>query len=196
MNWLEGIETANTQFRNSIDVNLLPIERQPCPYAVITCMDPRVNLEAIGIPCFGPSGEANSQVRVIRTIGAIHESRSIVIGIHMAGFKEVAVLMHTDCGCCLAHSKVDTIESNMESNLSKRNLKKAQDIVGPPLRENLRPWLHTFEDPGAAVKREVSSIRQSPFVPESIIVHGLVYNLATGLVEVIVNGYAEETKTL
>lgn len=190
MNWLEKIGTENKKFRKTIDVNLLPIERKACPYAVITCMDPRINLEAIGIPCFGPSGESNSQLRIIRTIGAIHENRSIVIGIHLAGFKEVAVLMHTDCGCCLAHNKIDAIAGNMERNLSNRNLKNAQDIVGLSLHDNLRPWLHTFEDPGEAVKKEVSAILESPFVPESIIVHGLVYDLTTGLVEVIVNGYA------
>ena len=195
MSWLDDIGTANTKFRRSIEVDLLPIERKSCPYAVITCMDPRVNLESIGVSCFSPSDESNSQVRVIRTIGAIHEDRSTVIGIHMAGFKEIAVLMHTDCGCCLAHNKVDVIKSNMEQSLSGCDLKKVQDIVGLPLDENLRPWLQTFEDPRKAVRREVSAILRSPFVPKSIVVHGLVYDLTTGLVEVIVNGYAETPKS-
>lgn len=195
MTWLEEIETANVHFRNRINLNSLPIERKPCPNAVITCMDPRINLEALGIPGFTPSGESNSQVRVIRTIGAIHEDRSMVIGIHLAGFREIAVLMHTDCGCCLAHGKIDVIEGNMQQSLGRQQLERAHDTVGHPGREQLGTWLQTFEDPVAAVQREVASIRESPFVPESVVVHGLVYDLTSGVVEVVVDGYSAQPGT-
>ncbi|MEM7564392.1 MAG: carbonic anhydrase [Pseudomonadota bacterium] len=189
MTWLAEISTANTQFQKRIKKNDLPVERQPCPFAVITCMDPRINIEAIGISGFTPSGESDNQVRVIRTIGAMHENRSLLIGIHMAGFKEIAVLMHTDCGCCLAHSKIDLIETNMKTSLSPQQQKSAADIIRQSKPDNLSQWLKTFEDPYVAVAKEVSSIRQSPFTPGNIIVHGLVYDLATGAVEIVVDGY-------
>ena len=97
--------------------------------------------------------------------------------------------MHTDCGCCLAHSKIDTIIDNMEENLGPGKLAEIHEMVGEPYWENLRERLHAFEDPREAVSNEVASIRQSPFVPESLIVHGLVYDLPSGAVEVIVDGY-------
>jgi carbonic anhydrase len=61
--------------------------------------------------------------------------------------------------------------------------------MGEPLGENLLKWLKTFQDPREAVKKEVAAIRESPFVPEKTIIHGLVYDLPTGDIEVVVDGY-------
>ncbi len=103
--WLDNILKENEDFRKRIDVQRLPTKREPCPYTVITCMDPRVNLESVGVLSFSKNGEIGSQVRIIRTLGGIAENRSLVVGIF--GFKEIAVLMHTDCGCSLVYSKID-----------------------------------------------------------------------------------------
>ena len=189
MNWLEEIREANGRFKEKVDIDVLPTERQPCPYAVVTCMDPRVNLESAGIQPFKPNGESKSQVRVIRTIGGMGESRSLVVGIHLAGFKEIAVIMHSDCGCSLAYHKVDKIIENMEANLGTKKLAEIKNIVGEPFRENLIEWLHAFQDPREAVKKEVATVKESPFVPETLIVHGLVYDLPSGSLKVVVNGY-------
>jgi len=83
MNWLEEICEANGRFKEKADIDVLPTERQPCPYAVVTCMDPRVNLEAAGIQPFKLNGELKSQVRVIRTLGGIADDRSLVVGIQV-----------------------------------------------------------------------------------------------------------------
>ncbi len=115
MSWLEEIREANGRFKEKIDIDVLPTERQPCPYAVVTCMDPRVNLESAGIQPFKLNGELKSQVRVIRTIGGMAENRSLIVGIHLAGFKEIAVIMHTDCGCSLAYHKIDRIPEIIDS---------------------------------------------------------------------------------
>lgn len=189
MSWLKEICEANGRFREQADIDILPTERQPCPYAVVTCMDPRVNLESIGIQPFTLNGELRSQIRVIRTIGGMGENRSLVVGIHLAGFKEIAVIMHTDCGCSLAYHKVDKIIENMEATLGANKLTDVKKTIGEPFRENLLEWLHAFQDPREAVKKEVETIKESPFVPETLIIHGLVYNLLSGSIEVVVNGY-------
>ena len=189
MNWLEEIREANGRFKEKVDIDVLPTERQPCPYAILTCMDPRINLEAAGIKPFKCSGELKSQVRVIRTLGGISEDRSLVVGIHLAGFKEIAVVMHTDCGCSLAHSKIDTLIKNMQSNLSPEKWEGFKKFVGDPLRDRLREWLHAFEDPRKAVRKEVEAIKDHSFAPESLVVHGLVYDLSSGAIEVVINGY-------
>jgi carbonic anhydrase len=189
MNWLKKIREANDRFKEQINIDVLPTERQPCSYAIVTCMDPRVNLESVGIQPFTPNGELGSQIRVIRTIGGMHESRSLAIGIHLAGFKEIAVIMHTDCGCSLAYHKVDKIIENMEANLGPKKLKEAKNTIGEPFRENLLEWLYAFQNPMEAVKKEVVEIKDSPFVPDTLIIHGLVYDLSSGGIEVVVNGY-------
>src|SRR6185436_6732436 len=111
--WLDHMIDENRRFRARIRPEALPVKRTPGSVGVITCMDPRVNLEAIGIPQFGANGESESSVRIVRSIGAMSESRSLVIGTCLAGIREFAVLMHTDCGCCLAFSKIDTVIENL-----------------------------------------------------------------------------------
>lgn len=189
MKWLQAICEANVQFQQRVEPKTMPVQRQPCPYAVVTCMDPRINLEAAGIRPFNAKGESQSQVRIIRTVGGIGDSRSLAVGIHLAGFKEVAVIMHTDCGCALAHQKIDTIIENMQETLPATKWEAVKTLIGEPLRENLIEWLHAFQAPHQAVKKEVAAITGSPFVPESLVVHGLVYDLATGKMDVVVNGY-------
>ena len=167
----------------------MPVKRQPGPYAIVTCMDPRINLEAAGIRPFSPEGALQSQVRIIRTLGGMGDNRTLAVGIHLAGFKEVAVIMHTDCGCSLAYQKIDTIIENMEKALPATKWDAVKTLIGEPLRDNLIEWLHAFQDPHQAVEKEVAAIASSPFVPESLLVHGLVYDLNTGKIDVVVNGY-------
>ena len=187
--WLESIVRENERFRKRISPDKLPAQRTPGSLAVITCMDPRVNLEAIGIPGFTQNGSGSSSVRVIRTIGAMAEPRSLVIGIFLAGIREVVVLMHTDCGCCLAYSKLDTIIENMNSQLTESQIQAFKATIGEPFRERLSDWLKVFEDPRDAVRKEIASIQSLPFVPSSVVFHGLLYDLASGSIEVVVNGY-------
>ena len=79
--------------------------------------------------------------------------------------------------------------SNLKANLSSKQWQEFNNLIGEPLRENLVEWLHAFEDPSEAVRKEVMAIKNYVFVPENLIVHGLVYDLSNGSIEVIVNGY-------
>ena len=187
--WLDTALRENAKFRARVHRDKLPVQRTPGTLAVITCMDPRVNLEGVGIPQFTNQGEGRSSVRIIRSIGAGAEARSLVIGIFLAGIREVAVLMHTDCGCCLAYSRIDTIIENMQRNLRAAQLAEVKRMIGEPFREKLRDWLKAFQDPREAARAEVASIKALPFVPDNLIVHGLVYDLASGTLDVVVNGY-------
>ncbi len=187
--WLDEIRQANRRFEGRDTPEALPVARAPCPYAVVTCMDPRVNLEALGVPGFTAAGAARSQVRVIRTIGAMSEARSLVIGIFLADFKEVALVVHSDCGCCLAHSKIDKIIEAMDARLEPRQFAAMRSRVGEPFRAKLLAWLKAFEDPREAVQREIADLKAEPFMPADLVLHGLVYELATGKLEVVVDGY-------
>ena len=189
MSWLQTILEENKKFRIGANVGALPTQRQPYPYGIVTCMDPRVNLAAVGVHPFQLTGEIQSQVRIIRTLGGIADRRSLAVGIHLAGLKELAVVMHTDCGCSLAYAKVDTILENMKANLRTEKWREFKEMIGEPLRDNLRTWLQAFQDPRDAVKKEVATIKSYPFVPESLIVHGLIYDLASGNIDVVINGY-------
>ncbi len=188
--WLDQMLAANDAFRARVDRERLPVERKPSPYAVITCMDPRVNLECIGIPSFGSDGAGPSSVRIVRTIGGMADERSLLIGMYLAGIREWAVVMHSDCGCCLAAKKIDTIVESMTASLDAAGQARVRARMGEPFRERLADWLKVFDDPREAVKREVSAIRSLDFVPWSMPVHGIVFDLADAKIDVVVNGYA------
>lgn len=183
--WLQQIIQANEDFRARIAPDNITKEAAPCPYAIITCIDPRVNLESVGIAPFSPDGRANSQVKIIRTAGATPEYRSLLMGIHLAGFKEIAVIVHTDCGMSLAHQKIDTIIDSMRKRISPAKFQEFQDSIGRPFRENLLEWFGAFQDPRAAVKKQVQAIKNHPIAPADLIVHGLLYNVSSGKVELI-----------
>ncbi|MEM7206207.1 MAG: carbonic anhydrase [Pseudomonadota bacterium] len=188
MSWLREIEKSNSAFVSRVNRESIPVERQPSPYAVITCMDPRVNLDAIGIGGFSTEGKMHSPVRVIRTVGARLDERSLTIGIHLAGIKEIAVLMHTDCGCCLAHNKTDAILENLKNSVGNNQQAILNQQTNLSSIDAWRSRLKTFADPREAVIEEVSAVKTLAVVPPSIKVHGLLYDLATGGVEVVVDG--------
>ena len=193
LRWLDAIAASNAEFRERIEPAKLPTQRSPGTVAVITCMDPRVNLEAIGIPPFTPEGEGHSSIRIIRTIGARAEERSLLIGLFLAGIREIAVLMHTDCGCCAAYDKMDVLVERLHQNVEPSRLKEFMDQVGEPFAKRLREWLKAFSDPYEAVRQEVDTIRSMPFAPRQLVVHGLVYDLAAGRIDVVVNGYTGQS---
>ncbi len=185
------ILNANNHFQERIDPQKLP-KRAPESLAIITCMDPRINLESVGIPSFSSDGEGYSNVRIIRTIGGMAESRSLIIGIYLAGIHEFVLLMHTDCGCCLASAKIDTIIENMEKRLGSDQFQIFKEKIGNPFRSNLKLWLKAFDDPKEAIHREIAGIRAQSFMPKNIILHGLLYHTESGIVELVVNGYDVE----
>ncbi len=186
--WLDEIVSANNSFKARVRPEKLPTARTPGS-AVITCMDPRINLESIGIPGFTGEGEGVSSVRIIRTAGGMADNRSLIIGIFLAGFREIVLIIHTDCGCCLAFSKIDSIIENMQKQLSSEEFQKFKAEIGEPFPEKLRSYLKAFEDPREAVKREIENIRKLPFIPDGLILHGLLYELQSGNIDIVVNGY-------
>jgi carbonic anhydrase len=181
----DAILKANEEFTRRIRSENLPA-RTPGRLLVVTCMDPRVNLEAIGVTQFARDGSNDSDVRVVRTLGGIGEPRSLLAEIHLTGIRQIVVLMHTDCGCNIAWSKADVILKNMSTSLDQDSLTKVRSLVGEPFDEGrLRDYLGAFEDPRLAVAAEVDRIRDLPFVPKDVQVFGFLYDTSTGKVEAV-----------
>ncbi|MCG8336498.1 MAG: hypothetical protein MJE63_18480, partial [Proteobacteria bacterium] len=60
--------------------------------------------------------------------------------------------------------------------------------LGEPLRDNLRRRLMVFQDPYRAVKDEVNRVRNLNFTPQNLVVHGMVYDLESGMVSIEIDG--------
>jgi carbonic anhydrase len=153
-------------------------------------MDPRVNLEAVGLEPFHETGALGSPTRVIRNLGAIPELRSLVVAVHLAGIREIAILMHTDCGATVAWARAANLLENAQNNLGD-DFPRLVDAMGGNDVDSARTWLRAFDDPRVAVVREVSRLRDEALLPRDVPIHGLVLNLETGAVDVVVDGYAE-----
>lgn len=189
--WINTLLARNADFRTRVKAEDLPVARTPGRVCLITCMDPRVNLEALGVESFDARGGNKSDVRIIRTIGAIAEDRSLIVGIHLAGIRELAIVMHTDCGNCLAKQRITTISESLTKRLDPEALAQLKARVGEPWPASLAEYLRAFDDPREAIEREVASLRRNAIVPRDVIIHGLLYTLATGALEMVVNGYAQ-----
>ena len=192
--WLDRLRERNDAFQRGIDIDKLPVARSPGRFALITCMDPRINLDALGIEPFAPDGAGVSEVRVIRTIGATAEDRSLIVGIHLAGIREIAFVMHTDCGNCLAKAKIDKVVGSLSTRICEEDYNNFRASIGEPFSKKLIEHLKAFDDPHEAVIREIEIVRRKPFVPNDMVLHGLVYELETGKLEVVVDGYADDAE--
>ena len=187
--WLTHLLSRNSAFRAGLDPQELPVARTAGRFGLITCMDPRINPAALGIAPFAAGGAGTSSVRIIRTIGAMAEDRSLIVGIHLAGIREFAIVMHTDCGNCLAKAKVATIADSLRETMAPRDHAAFQASLAAPDQQGLLDFLKAFDDPYRAVAQEVAAVRAKAFVPRDVVLHGLVYDLATAKLDLVVDGY-------
>lgn len=171
MNVIEDLVQRNAAFASTdfdATLKIMPSMKT----VVIGCVDPRVDpADVLGLK----HGEA----AVIRNVGgrinpATLQNMAIVRSVAKAQGKEMGlgwnliVLHHTDCGItpCLQHAP----------ELLAKNLG-----VTPAELDNL-----AIADPYAAVALDVAALKANPQLPGGFIVTGLVYDVATGLVETVV----------
>ena len=137
---------------------------------IVTCVDPRVDpAHILGIE-LGEAGivrniggritpETLRQLALLRRLPRRQSSETVV--------NHLVVLHHTDCGITRMQQFPDQLAEYF-------------DIAADQLETK------SVADPHAAVKQDVALLAASPDIPGSLVVSGLVYDVATGLVETIV----------
>ncbi|GAC1442180.1 MAG: carbonic anhydrase [Mycobacteriales bacterium] len=132
--------------------------------AVVTCMDSRLSpLEMLGLQ----PGDA----KILRNAGARVTDdvlRTLVLAVYLLGVDRVMVVAHTDCRM----TKV-TDEQIHEEMLSRGVDTRSLEFG-------------TMADQLAELAGDVQKIRSSPYLPPGLAVVGCIYDVATGLVEVVV----------
>ena len=136
-----------------------PLAKPPARgVAVITCMDARLNVNAI-------LGLADGDAHVIRNAGGVVTDdgiRSLAISQRLLGTTEIILIHHTDCGMLTFTD--DAFKAGIEADTGIRP-----------------PWAaEAFSDLDGDVRQSIARIKASPFLPHTGSVRGFVLDVATG----------------
>jgi carbonic anhydrase len=126
--------------------------------AVVTCMDARIDVFAV-------LGLRLGEAHVIRNAGGrVTEDvlRSLALSTHVLGVDTVVVMQHTKCGL------VGVTDDDL------RRLTGA-DLGFLPI-----------DDHAAALREDVGQLRDTPYLNRLVDIAGLVYDVETGRVDVVV----------
>jgi carbonic anhydrase len=159
-----------------------PLSKAPQKRVVLfTCMDTRLIdfLEpALGLKRGDAQMIKNAGNTLVDPGGGV--VRSLVVAIHGLGCEEVFVIGHTDCGM----AQIDEAALR-ESMLGRGVPDSAIDALHPSLGE----WLGGFHNPLGNVTRVVGLLRDNPLIPRNVPIHGMMFDSASGLLKLLVEGY-------
>lgn len=144
--------------------------------AIVTCMDTRLTgfLEpAMGIE----RGDA----KIIKNAGnaAVDRDviRSVAAAIYALGAEEVMVVGHYECG--MANVDPEKLEANMKSRgVDEKTLSEV----------DLKEWIGAIDSEEENVMVVVEKIKESPFIPDDVPIHGLIIDLYDGKMKVLSQG--------
>lgn len=127
--------------------------------AIVTCMDSRLHVaQALGL--------ALGDTHILRNAGGrVTEDmiRSLVISQQQMGTREIVVLHHTDCGA--------------QTFTNEGFARQLRDSLGVEVGD--RDFL-PFTDVEASVREDMAILRQSPLIPDDVVINGAVYDVDTG----------------
>src|SRR5215475_9819991 len=132
--------------------------------AILTCMDTRLSIRTLGLK----TGDAH----IIRNAGGIvtdDSLRSLLISHHLLGTEEFMIINHTDCGLMQAS------EQDLRTRIQNRSGTAA---IAPA-------FFYAFQNIDENVRHQLQKLRTHPWIPESIILRGFVYDVTTGLLREI-----------
>lgn len=163
MSYFENFMRANQAYVALHGEEHLPIKPKT-RVAIVTCMDSRLHVaQALGL--------ALGDAHILRNAGGrVTEDmiRSLVISQQQMGTREIVVLHHTDCG--------------------------AQTFKNADFQEQLSHHLGLdvstmdflpFVDVEESVREDMAILRQSPLIPDDVVISGAVYDVDTGRMSVV-----------
>ena len=163
MSYFENFLKANPAYVELHGELHLPIKPKT-KVAIVTCMDSRLHVApALGL--------ALGDAHILRNAGGrVTEDmlRSLVISQQQLGTREIVVLHHTDCGAQTFQNK------DFQEHL-KREL--GVDVSD----QDFLP----FQDIDESVREDMRLLKDSPLIPDDVVISGAVYDVDTGRMIVI-----------
>ena len=174
---LDEILKSNREFiEEFVEVKLSHIPQKKL--AIVTCMDTRLTdgflEQTMGIN----RGDAKIIKNAGNNVLDRDVIRSVAAAIFALGAEEVMLVGHYDCG--MAGADVEKLKTTMkERGIPSDEIAKV----------NIGEWIGAIESEESNVIKGVESIKNSPFIPDDVPVHGLIMDPITGKVDVLINGY-------
>ena len=179
MRLLDAILDANQRTTAGKAPPLAPGEfADGLPLVALSCIDARLNHlvpETLGVP--------ESHFIWLRNAGNIitgpmsSTMRSLALACAVKGGKEILILGHTDC----LVRKTGTME--LLGRFAALGVERSR------MPENLQEYFGLFASERQNVLKAVEHVRASPLIGPRVPVHGALMDLATGRLELLVNGY-------
>jgi len=175
---LEQILSHNKEFvkkRKEEGENVIISGHAQKEVMIFTCMDTRL-VELVE----QAMGFKRGEVKVIKNAGnTIREGcddviRCISLGTLMMGIKEVYVVGHKDCG--MKKLKPEDIKVAMEQRGISQDAIDAVDI---------KKWSGIIKDERVNIICTVECLRNSKYIPDDVIINGLIIDPYSGEIEVI-----------
>ena len=146
--------------------------------AIVACMDTRLTdgflEQSMGIN----RGDAKIIKNAGNNVLDRDVIRSVAAAIFALGAEEVMLVGHHDCG--MAGADPEKLKANMlKKGISPDEIAKI----------DISQWIGAIETEEANVIKGVEKIKNSPFIPANVPVHGLIMDPITGKIDVLVNGY-------
>lgn len=123
--------------------------------AIVTCMDSRLHV-----------AQALGDAHILRNAGGRVTDdviRSLVISQQQLGTREIVVLHHTDCGAQSFTNEAFAAQLERDLGVSVHG----KDFL-------------PFSDVEESVREDVRKLRESPLIPDDIVISGAVYDVNTG----------------
>jgi len=163
MDQFDDVLTANARYAEHFQDAGTP-GRAARGLAVVTCMDSRISpLDMLGLK----PGDA----KILRNAGARVTDdalRTLVLAVHLLDVNRVMVVAHTDCRM----TKVTDEDVHAEMQARGYDTRSLE--------------FRTISDQREELERDVQKIRSSPYLPKGLPVAGCVYDVKTGLIDVVV----------
>lgn len=156
MEFVDELLENNRSYADRFTKGNLPA-RPTKKVAVLACMDARIDVHKI-------LGLDEGDAHVIRNAGGAATEdaiRSLLVSQRLLGTQEIVVIHHTDCGM-----------GKFDGDELKREIEQ-ETGVRPPFE------LHTFTELEEHLRRSVTAIRESAFIPGDK-VRGFIYEVKTG----------------
>ena len=179
---LQQIKEANKKFvACQLKSDEAPLCKKPArKLAILACMDTR--LVSFLEPAMGISrGEA----KIIKVAGnVVYTDFDSVVGSLMGAVyelqvQEIMVMGHDDCGM------LRTTAASLCAKMKERGIAES-DIER--VRPQLQKWADPIEDITTSVMTTVEYLRENPYLPVDILIHGAVIHPVTGRITIISDG--------